>query len=60
MKLYTKTGDDGQTGLIAGQRVEKDHPRVVCYGDVDELNAVIGLAGLLAPLSLVTIRRRER
>lgn len=48
MKLYTKTGDDGRTGLIAGQRVEKDHPRVACYGDVDELNATIGVAVTLA------------
>jgi cob(I)alamin adenosyltransferase len=44
MKLYTKTGDRGQTGLIGGARVEKDDARVSCYGDVDELNATIGLA----------------
>ena len=44
MKLYTRTGDDGTTGLFGGQRVEKDHPRVAAYGDVDELNACIGLA----------------
>lgn len=44
MPLYTKGGDKGETGLIGGQRVPKDHPRVATYGDVDELNAVIGLA----------------
>ncbi|MDP1860307.1 MAG: cob(I)yrinic acid a,c-diamide adenosyltransferase, partial [Gemmatimonadaceae bacterium] len=44
MKIYTKTGDAGHTGLFGGGRVEKDHPRVEAYGDVDELNAFIGLA----------------
>ena len=43
-KIYTKTGDDGRTGLFGGGRVEKDHFRVEAYGDVDELNAVIGAA----------------
>ena len=42
MKLYTKTGDDGSTGLFGGQRVRKTHPRVIAYGAVDELNAAIG------------------
>jgi len=44
MKLYTRTGDDGTTGLFGGQRVAKDHPRVEAYGTVDELNAVLGIA----------------
>ena len=44
MKLYTKTGDDGTTGLFGGGRVEKDDPRVEAYGTVDEANATIGLA----------------
>lgn len=44
MKLYTKTGDSGQTGLIGGDRVKKDDPRVRAYGEVDELNAVLGWA----------------
>lgn len=43
-KIYTKTGDDGRTGLFGGGRVDKDHARVEAYGDVDELNAVIGAA----------------
>ena len=44
MKIYTKTGDEGETGLGDGSRVGKDHPRVAAYGDVDELNAAIGVA----------------
>lgn len=44
MKIYTKTGDAGQTGLFDGTRVPKNDPRVSAYGDVDELSAWIGLA----------------
>lgn len=44
MKIYTKTGDDGETGLFGGPRVPKHAPRIEAYGNVDELNAVIGLA----------------
>ncbi len=43
MKIYTKTGDAGQTGLFGGSRVSKSHIRVEAYGTVDELNAFIGL-----------------
>lgn len=43
MKLYTKTGDDGTTGLFSGARVAKDHPRIEAYGTIDELNAVVGM-----------------
>lgn len=49
MKIYTKQGDAGETGLFGGERVPKDHPRVAAYGDVDELNASIGLARSLEP-----------
>src|SRR5262249_45896365 len=42
-RIYTKTGDQGDTGLGDGTRVAKDHPRVAAYGSVDELNAVFGL-----------------
>jgi cob(I)alamin adenosyltransferase len=42
-RIYTKTGDQGETGLGDGTRVAKDHPRVAAYGEVDELNAVLGL-----------------
>jgi len=43
VRIYTRTGDDGTTGLFGGARVPKDDPRVEAYGAVDELNAVIGL-----------------
>ena len=43
-KVYTRTGDTGQTGLVGGKRLPKDHPRIESYGSVDELNSVIGLA----------------
>ncbi|MEZ6151713.1 MAG: cob(I)yrinic acid a,c-diamide adenosyltransferase [Pirellulaceae bacterium] len=54
MKIYTKTGDCGTTGLFAGPRVNKDHPRIEAYGAVDELCAVLGLA--VATLSEVIPR----
>ena len=44
MKIYTKTGDAGETGLFDGTRVPKSDPRVATYGEVDELNAWLGLA----------------
>ena len=44
MKIYTKTGDSGETGLYGGVRVSKTHARVAAYGDVDETNAALGLA----------------
>ena len=43
MKIYTKTGDKGQTGLFSGKRLSKAHPRVEAYGTVDELNSFVGL-----------------
>jgi cob(I)alamin adenosyltransferase len=46
MRLYTRTGDDGTTGLFGGGRVSKDHPRVAAYGEVDALNAALGLAAV--------------
>ena len=42
MSLYTRTGDDGSTGLFGGQRVEKSDLRIATIGDVDETNAAIG------------------
>lgn len=42
-RIYTKSGDLGETGLGDGQRVRKDHPRVTAYGEVDELNACLGV-----------------
>lgn len=49
MKIYTKTGDTGETGLFGGGRVGKDHARVAAYGDVDELNAALGVARAAPP-----------
>jgi len=44
MKIYTRTGDTGTTGVFGGGRVDKDSPRVDACGDVDELNAALGVA----------------
>jgi cob(I)alamin adenosyltransferase len=52
MKIYTKTGDDGTTGLIGGSRVRKDDAAIECYGTVDELNASLGLAAVVADEAL--------
>lgn len=52
MKIYTRTGDGGETGLFGGGRVPKDHPRVAAYGDVDELNSVIGVVRATEPAAL--------
>jgi cob(I)alamin adenosyltransferase len=41
-RIYTKTGDSGETGLFGGDRVTKSHPRVEAYGAIDELNAILG------------------
>jgi cob(I)alamin adenosyltransferase len=62
MKIYTRTGDQGDTGLFGGGRVPKDHPRVAAYGDVDELNSALGLVRATAGEEffdelLVTVQR---
>lgn len=51
MKIYTKTGDTGETGLFGGGRVPKHHPRVSAYGDVDELNSALGVVRATPPVS---------
>ncbi|MCX6227529.1 MAG: cob(I)yrinic acid a,c-diamide adenosyltransferase, partial [Bacteroidia bacterium] len=43
MRVYTRTGDNGETSLSSGTRVQKDHPRLEAYGTVDELNSHLGL-----------------
>jgi len=43
LKIYTKTGDDGTTGLQGNSRVSKSHPRITAYGTIDEANAVLGI-----------------
>lgn len=55
MKIYTKTGDAGETGLFSGQRVGKDHPRVSAYGALDEMNSVIGVAIAAGPRDEVRV-----
>lgn len=52
LRIYTRTGDAGQTGLFGGGRVAKDHPRVVAYGEIDELNSVLGLVRATEPRDL--------
>jgi cob(I)alamin adenosyltransferase len=49
MKIYTRTGDQGETSLFGAGRVPKDHARVAAYGDVDELNSVLGLVRATQP-----------
>lgn len=48
MRIYTRTGDDGTTGLFGGGRLSKADPLIDCYGNVDELNAAIGWAAVVA------------
>lgn len=48
MKIYTRTGDKGSTGLFGGDRVTKSHPRLMAYGTLDELNSIIGILRLHA------------
>jgi cob(I)alamin adenosyltransferase len=55
VKIYTKTGDRGQTGLLGGTRVPKSDPRVSAYGDVDEANAAIGAAAAHAEPGLARL-----
>lgn len=59
MKIYTKTGDQGETGLVGGDRVGKVHARIQCLGVIDELNAHLGLARSSAsePVHAATIER---
>ena len=43
LKIYTKTGDDGTTGLQGNKRILKSHPRIVAYGSIDEVNSLLGV-----------------
>jgi cob(I)alamin adenosyltransferase len=54
-RIYTKTGDQGQTHLAGGQRVPKDSARIECYGTVDELNAFTGMAAISAAESVPSL-----
>ena len=53
MKIYTRTGDAGETSLFGGTRVSKHDPRIDAYGTVDELNAFIGAARATSPASAI-------
>jgi len=55
LKIYTKTGDAGETSLFGGKRVPKDDSRVRAYGDVDELNATLGFAAALEPRTFESV-----
>ena len=57
MKIYTRTGDDGSTGLVGGSRTRKSDARIECFGTVDELNAHLGFAAAaLADLNDAPVR----
>lgn len=56
MRIYTKTGDNGTTGLTGGSRVGKDSPRIQAIGDVDELNASLGICRTLAQNTVFEFR----
>jgi cob(I)alamin adenosyltransferase len=58
MKIYTKTGDDGSTGLLGGPRVRKSDARIDCYGNIDELNACIGWAAVSADSAAADLLRQ--
>ncbi|HRX75194.1 MAG TPA: ATP:cob(I)alamin adenosyltransferase, partial [Hyphomonas sp.] len=57
-KIYTRTGDKGQTRLATGEQVAKWHPRVAAYGGVDEVNAALGVAALHADGDMLSAIRR--
>ncbi|MFL6363073.1 MAG: cob(I)yrinic acid a,c-diamide adenosyltransferase, partial [Nitrososphaeraceae archaeon] len=54
MKIYTKTGDKGETSLIGNKRVSKSDPRIIAYGSIDELNSNIGLS-----ISILNLKNRD-
>lgn len=55
MKIYTRTGDQGQTGLIGGQRTDKNDLRMRACGDIDELNAAIGWSAVVSPAPILPL-----
>lgn len=59
-RIYTRTGDDGTTGLVGGQRIKKNALRIECYGTIDELSSTIGLARSALRESLPSIERARR
>ncbi len=55
MKIYTGTGDKGKTSLFSGEKIEKNHDRVEAYGNVDELNATLGVLISSLPLEMTSL-----
>ena len=55
MKIYTKTGDDGTTGLQGNHRISKSNPRIIAYGTIDEANAVLGIVLSYEPDEDITL-----
>lgn len=60
MKIYTKTGDKGETGLIGSRRVPKDDIRIEAYGTVDELNSCLGVALSFIPVSKIPLKAKTQ
>ncbi|HLO65578.1 MAG TPA: cob(I)yrinic acid a,c-diamide adenosyltransferase [Holophaga sp.] len=60
MKIYTRTGDAGTTGLFGGERVPKSHLRLAAYGTLDELNSLLGVLALHMPAGLDAGQRLQR
>lgn len=60
MRIYTKTGDEGETGLFGGGRVPKHAVRIAAYGEVDELNSVLGWCAVAADAAQAEILHREQ
>jgi cob(I)alamin adenosyltransferase len=56
-KVYTRSGDKGDTGLVGGKRIPKDHPRIGSYGTVDELNSIVGLCRSFLAQKEPSVRR---
>lgn len=56
-KVYTKTGDKGETSLAQGMRISKDHPRVNAYGTIDELNSLVGIVRCFNLQKTTSVRR---
>jgi cob(I)alamin adenosyltransferase len=59
-RIYTRTGDDGTTGLVGGQRIKKNALRIECYGTIDELSSTIGLARAALRENIESIERARR
>ena len=59
MRIYTRSGDQGYTSFIGGERISKNDPRVAAYGEIDELNALLGLCSARAEPAIAQVLDRE-